>query len=81
MCAWRLSRALEASRRPRARPVVHERELENTLQCIENGHLTLGCSISRDFEFIGFDNFGDGGSGLFCFRLCVNNVSRRSSQT
>jgi hypothetical protein len=46
---------------------MHESELENTLQGIENGHLAFGCGISGDFDFVGFRN--DGGGGLFSIRL------------
>jgi hypothetical protein len=47
--------------------IVHESELENTLQGIEDGHLTFGCGISGDFDFVGFRN--DGGGWLFSIRL------------
>jgi hypothetical protein len=49
--------------------IVHESKLENTFQSIENGHLTLGCGISRDFDFVGFRDIRDGGGWLFCIRL------------
>jgi hypothetical protein len=44
--------------------VVHESELENTLQGVQNGHLALG-GISRNFDFL--DDLG--GVVLFYVRL------------
>jgi hypothetical protein len=49
--------------------IVHQRKLENALQSIENGHLTLGCGISRDFNFVGLGDLGDGGGGFFSVGL------------
>jgi hypothetical protein len=51
---------------------VHEGELQDTLESIENGHLTFGCGITSDFDLIGLDN---GGGRLFCVRLLKKNVS------
>jgi hypothetical protein len=49
--------------------IVHQSELENTLQSVENGHLTLGCGISRDFDFVGFRDFGGIGCVVFYVTL------------
>lgn len=45
--------------------VVHERKLEDALEGIENGHLSLGCSISGNLDLIGLSDLGDGGGGFF----------------
>lgn len=48
--------------------VVDERELQNTLEGLKNGHLAFaGSGIGADFDFAsgGFD----GGGGLFSVRL------------
>lgn len=46
--------------------VVHQSQLQDTLEGIENRHLALGGGIGRDFDLIG----GDGGSVvLFYVRL------------
>jgi hypothetical protein len=58
---------------------VHESELENSLQGIENGHLAFGCGISGDFNFVGFRH--DRGGGLFSIRLEYGQLrSKRSSR-
>jgi hypothetical protein len=46
--------------------VVHECELQDTLEGIEDRHLTLGCGITGNFDLIGLNN---GGGRLFCVRL------------
>lgn len=46
--------------------IVHESELENTLEGVENAHLSLRPSVSGDFDF---GRLGDGGGGLFYIRL------------
>lgn len=46
--------------------IVHKCEFEDTLQCVDNGHLSLGC-ISGNFDLIGLgDNWG---GWLFYVRL------------
>jgi hypothetical protein len=52
--------------------IVHQGELENTLEGLENGHLSLWCSISRNFDLIGL---GDNGGIIFYVRLKSGNVS------
>lgn len=32
--------------------IVHQGELENTLQSVQNGHLSLWCSISGDLDLV-----------------------------
>ena len=51
--------------------VVDERDLQNTLEGIENRHLAAGASVGRNFDLIGL---GDGGVGnsLFSVRLNIN---------
>jgi hypothetical protein len=49
--------------------IVHQSELQNTLQSVENGHLTLGCGISRDFDFVGFRDIGGIGCVVFYVTL------------
>lgn len=44
--------------------VVHEGELQDTLESVQNGHLALGGGIGRDFDL-----FGDFGGVLFYVRL------------
>jgi hypothetical protein len=56
---------------------VHESELENTFQGIENGHLAFGCGISGDFNFVGFRH--DGGGGLFSIRLEYGQLGSKKS--
>jgi hypothetical protein len=45
--------------------VVHERKLEDALEGIENGHLSLGCGISGDLDLVGLCDLSDGGGGFF----------------
>ena len=44
--------------------IVHQGELEDTLEGIENGHLSLGCGVSGDLDLLGLDN-----GGFFYVRL------------
>jgi hypothetical protein len=36
--------------------IVHESELENTLESFQHAHLALRCSISRDLDLLGLGN-------------------------
>ena len=44
--------------------IVHQRQLQHTLQGVQDGHLALGGGIGRDLDL-----FGDFGSVLFYVRL------------
>lgn len=57
--------------------IMHESELENALQGIENGHLAFGSGISGDFDFVGFCH--DGGVGLFSIRLEYGQLKSKRS--
>lgn len=59
---------------PAGETVVHESGLENTLQGVENGHLTLGCGISGDFDFVG--DLDGWGLGLFCIMVSRRLISK-----
>jgi hypothetical protein len=50
--------------------VVHERELQDTLESVENGHLALGGIAGN------LNNIGDLGGVVFYVRLSRENVSR-----
>ena len=47
--------------------VVDERDTENSLQGIQDGHLATGASVGRNLDLIGGDN--GVGLGLFSVRL------------
>jgi hypothetical protein len=53
--------------------VVHERELQDTLESVENGHLALGGIAGN------LNNIGDLGGVVFYVRLSRENVSQHFS--
>lgn len=57
--------------------VVHERELEDALERVEDRHLALGGGVGRDLDLIGH---GGGGGVLFYVRLSREKVSSRSAE-
>lgn len=58
--------------------VVDERDAENALQCVQDGHLATRAGFGGNFDFIG-DGDGGVGSGLFSVRLFrVNTLARYS---
>lgn len=58
--------------------VVDERDAENALQCVQDGHLATRASFGGNFDFIG-DGDGGVGSGLFSVRLFRLNMLARYS--
>lgn len=57
-----------------SKAIVDERELEDTFESLQNGHLALACGgIGGDFDLLG----GSDGLVVFSVRLCGWIVSER----